>query len=260
MAAFSTAMNTQASPLVEFGIPALALLVAALFVWGVATAARAQTSGGRSRAVFRTALAFLGAAAWLGLTAALARAGLFARVELRPPPVVFLMLGTVAVGVGLGASPLGGQLAVGLSLPALVLAQSFRLPLELVMHRAAQEGVMPAQLTFPFGGSGGYNLDIVTGAGALIVGVLLIFEKAPTWLVVVWNVGGLACLWAIGVIALLTSPLVRAFGDGSVNSWIAYFPYVWLPAGCVAFAIAGHVIVMRKLRATSRARRALASA
>jgi hypothetical protein len=49
--------------------------------------------------------------------------------------------------------------------------------------------------------------------------------------------------------AVVTSPFVQAFGPASVNTWEARFPFVWLPAGCVVFAIAGHIAVWRKLRA-----------
>jgi hypothetical protein len=157
------------------------------------------------------------------------------------------MIVTVALGVGLGVSRLGRKLADGIPLAALVLAQSFRFPLELVMHRAATTGVMPEQLTFT-----GYNFDIVTGASALVLGLLLLTRRVPLWAVAVWNFWGFTCLAAIAAIAVTTSPFVRAFGEGSVNSWVAYFPYVWLPVGCVVFALAGHIVVLRRLRAELR--------
>jgi hypothetical protein len=229
---------SQASLLVELGIPALALLGAALLVWAVAHAVRSARA-----AVY----AGLGAAAWLALTALLARAGVLARFELRPPPYLLLMLATVALAVALGLSRLGRRVADGVPLAALVLAQSFRLPLELVMHQAAATGVMPTQLSFS-----GYNFDIVTGASSLVLGLLLTRGRVPLWAVLVWNTFGFACLGAIAVIAVLTSPFVHAFGDGAINSWVAYFPYVWLPAGCVSFALAGHIVVLRRVRAEQR--------
>jgi hypothetical protein len=67
------------SPLVELGIPVLALLCAMLSVWAVAHAAPVRKA--------RTAaLAVAGAAGWLGLTGLAAASGLLARFELRPPP------------------------------------------------------------------------------------------------------------------------------------------------------------------------------
>ena len=45
--------------------------------------------------------------------------------------------------------------------------------------------------------------------------------------------------------------MVRAFGDDPrhLNTWVLYFPYVWLPAVLVIVALAGHLVVTRALRA-----------
>ena len=83
-------------------------------------------------------------------------------------------------------------------LATLVGLQAFRLPLELVMHRAATLGIMPAELSYS-----GYNLDIVTGAGAVrpcagaARGVAV--PRAVVW---VWNLWGLWCLAVIAVVAV----------------------------------------------------------
>ncbi len=65
-----------------------------------------------------------------------------------------------------------------------------------------------------------------------------------------WNALGFACLLVIAVIAITTSPILRVFGEGpsNVNYWVAYFPFVLLPAACVVFALAGHIVVLRRLR------------
>jgi hypothetical protein len=43
--------------------------------------------------------------------------------------------------------------------------------------------------------------------------------------------------------------MVRWFGDGPrhLNTWVLYFPYVWLPAVLVTAALAGHVMITRAL-------------
>ena len=66
---------------------------------------------------------------------------------------------------------------------------------------------------------------------------------------------GLWCLAVIAVIAVTTSPMVRLFGDdpAHLNTWVLFFPYVWLPAVLVAVALAGHVTVLtRALHRRSR--------
>ncbi|WP_437619876.1 hypothetical protein [Sorangium sp. So ce1151] len=81
-------------------------------------------------------------------------------------------------------------------------------PLELLMHRAALEGVMPAEMSYS-----GLNLDILTGARALVLAPLLALRRVPRWIVAGWNALGSALLFVMAAVALLSSPMVRAFGD-----------------------------------------------
>jgi hypothetical protein len=228
----------QASVLVSFGIAGIALGVAALFVWGVARAA------GRRAAI----VAAVAATGWLALTYVLAASGVLARFDLRPPPFAFMFAVVIGGGLALGLSPLGKKLAHGLPLAALVGVQAFRLPLELVMHQAATEGVMPIEMSFS-----GYNFDIVTGATALALAPLIARGKAPRIAVVAWNALGSFLLVVIAAVAFAGTPLIRAFGDApaEVNTWVAHAPFVWLPAILVLAAIAGHVIVARRLLSES---------
>lgn len=231
-----------APALVFFGIPALAVLVAVLFVVGVRHAVRAA---GRPPAVVQraTIVAALAVAAWMALSAMLASAGVFLRFDLRPPPMLLMMVAIFGGGVALALSRVGRWLSA-LPLGVLVLAQGFRFPLELVMHQAAGAGVMPVQLSYS-----GYNFDIVTGASALVLGALLLKGRAPRALVWAWNLFGSGCLLVIAFIALAGSPIVRLWGDQSLNVWVLHFPYVWLPAVMVMFAVAGHAVVFRRLLA-----------
>jgi len=132
----------------------------------------------------------------------------------------------------------------------LVVGQAFRLPLECLMHRAADEGVMPAQMSYS-----GWNFDIVTGITAIPVAFLLArgFRHARA-IAVTWNVMGSLLLINILTIAMLSTPLVAAFGAERTNTWVAYPPYVWLPTMMVVCAITGHLVIFLKLRATARRR------
>jgi len=231
-----------ASSLVTFGIPALALLVAGLGVYGYGRAGRAlgEDRATRARATLRAAAVAL---AWLAVTAVVATHGPLADFARRPPPFAFLMAATFALALTLGLTRPGARLARGLPLWALVGVQGFRLPLELVMHRAAGEGVMPPQMTYS-----GRNFDIVSGATALIVAALLA-GGAPRWLAVAWNVVGVATVCAVSVIAVVSTPPIHAFGSDAahLNTWVAYFPFVWLPTVLLGGAIFGHVVITRAL-------------
>jgi hypothetical protein len=158
-------------------------------------------------------------------------------------------LPTFVLPLALACSALGARLAQALPLSWLVAFHGFRLPLELVMHQAAREGTMPEQMTFT-----GHNFDIVTGASALALAALIARRRAPRALVLAWNALGSLLLATIVVVAIRSLPLFHAYGTepAHLNTWVAYFPFVWLPAALVSAALFGHVILWRRLLTKAR--------
>jgi hypothetical protein len=153
----------------------------------------------------------------------------------------FLIVGVV---VGIGTSRLGYRLATTVPLAVLVGWQVFRVPLELLMHQAAAEGVMPPQMSYS-----GLNYDIVTGATAPVVAGLIAAGRAPRLLVQAWNAMGLLLVLTVITIGFLSAPVpFRVFHNEPANVWITQFPFVWLPAVMVATALLGHILVFRRLR------------
>jgi hypothetical protein len=128
-----------------------------------------------------------------------------------------------------------------------VAAQSFRLPLELAMHAMYERGIMPLEMSYS-----GRNFDIVTGASAIIVALLVAAGRGGRRLVLSWNVLGLVLLGNVVTVAILGTPAIRYFGDDHLNVWVTYAPFVWLPAIMVLAALAGHLVIFRALRATVR--------
>lgn len=223
-----------ADALAAFGIGGLAFGVAGAVAWIWRTYLPASA-----------ARATLVLAAWIALTGALAASGALTRFDVVPPPMALLIVTVLGGGVLVGLSPAGGALANAVPLAVLVGLQAFRLPLELVMHHAASRGIMPPELSYA-----GYNVDILTGAGALGLALALRAGRpVPRGVVWAWNLWGFWCLLVIAAIAVATSPMVRAFGDDPrhVNTWVLYLPYVWLPTVLVVVALAGHVVVTRAL-------------
>jgi hypothetical protein len=200
------------SDVVRLGIPFIALVLSALFVLGV------WVSEGKGAApnvrLRRTLFAALGITTWLGIVAALALSGLLARFDVRPPPMALWFGATILLPLGLGLSSFGRRLAHGLPFVALVGFQAFRLPLELVMHRAANVGIMPTVMSYS-----GYNFDIVSGITALVLGIALFLGNVPRAVVAAWNVLGLTLLVIVGTVAFLASPIFQAFGPDQVNVW-----------------------------------------
>ncbi|MBC7173008.1 MAG: hypothetical protein H5U40_11290, partial [Polyangiaceae bacterium] len=247
-------MHPTASLVSLAGIGGLAAAILVLFVAAQRLAGRRLGEPAEVTRRFVRAAA-LGSVAWVALLAALSFSGALARFDLRPPPYLFLVIGTLGAGLWLGLSRLGGRLAEGLPVAALVGFQAFRLPLELIMHNAGAEGTMPVELSF-----GGYNFDVITGATAVPVAALAWSGRAPRALLLAWNALGLVMLGIIAVLALLLSPAVRAFGEdpAHINTWVAFFPFVFLPTVLVVAALAGHLVLLRKLRSSSDERLGLA--
>jgi hypothetical protein len=222
-----------------YGIAGLAVAVAAAFVLLFS----------RGRPPRRLGLA-AGAGVVMAVSAAIASSGQLARFDRLPPPMFVMLVFVLGLGLWLGFSRIGGDAATDVPLAWLVGLQAFRLPLELVMHRAYDLGIMPVELSYS-----GFNFDIVTGTGAALLSLAMACGiRVPRSVVFAWNIWGFWCLVVIAVIAVATSPMVRLFGDAPahLNTWVLYFPYVWLPVVLVTVALAGHVTVARALRRRSR--------
>lgn len=234
-------MEPHASPLVTVGIGGIAVIVAALS-FGLFCRVYWEA---RDRAIAAAVVAL-----WMGAFFVLARRGFFADVDSRPPHFALAVVAILAGALGLSLSRVGRRIAANVPPWWLVALLAFRLPLELVMHAAAREGVMPVRMSYS-----GANFDIVTGALALPVAIAWARGLAPRWLVVSWNVLGLCTVSIVMIIGIASSPALHAFGQAraDVNSWVLYPPFIWLPAVLVLTAIAGHVLVFRALSASSSA-------
>jgi len=237
-------MLPAASGLVITGFVLLPLLVAGAFVMACDWASRrlGERPSARRR---RTILVGVAVLLWLVATMLVAASGVLRRFDATPPPFAGLVLAVLVVGIAVPCSRLGTLLVRGVPLWALVGFQVFRWPLELVMHQAYVEGVMPVQMSYS-----GYNYDIVTGITAGWLGFWLRRGRVPHWLVAAWNLLGFVLLVNVVTIAIVSTPVFRWFGNERLNVFMTYPPYVWLPAILVMAALMGHILVWRRLRVT----------
>lgn len=183
---------------------------------------------------------------WLSLTGGLAFSGSLLNFDSFPPPLMRLLLPTLVVTGLWSLSGLASPALGRWSLAGMVAFQAFRLPLELLMHRAAREGVMPPQMSYS-----GRNFDILTGILALVLGFTLHAKPQLSlrW-VWAWNIVGLLLLINVVTVAVMSLPgPSRVFWQEPANLWVATFPFVWLPSVLVPLALAGHLLIARKLLA-----------
>jgi len=216
--------------LVPIGIAALAVVVALCVIALLARAGVSPIGAG------------LLIAAMMIVEIVLAARGVLATWDRVPPPAMPVIVGAVLVAIVTAFSSIGARAADRLSFAMLVGYQSFRLPLELVMHRAASSGLMPEQMSFS-----GWNFDIVTGTLAIPVALLAARGRSSRGLIVAWNLIGTLLLVNIVTIAVASLPMFAAFGPDRLNTWIADPPYIWLPGVLVPAALFGHLVTWRKL-------------
>ena len=159
------------------------------------------------------------------------------------PPLLLLLLLTLTTTV-LALSALGTRVAATIGIAGLVWFQSFRIAVELILHRLYEQDVVPVQMTFA-----GRNFDIVTGITALVLGFWMIRGGRPgRGLLLGWNGLGLVLLANIVTVALLSAPVAfRRFTEGPPNLLPSTFPDIWLPSFLVQLALFGHLVMFRAL-------------
>jgi hypothetical protein len=218
-------------------VPASFIVIAAALLALVVYAARSTLAASAYKRFF------LMVAAWVAICTVASVSGVLARFELRPAPVILLGAASLMLAVGLAFSSVGHAFST-LPLSALVGFHAFRLPLELAMHEAANTGLMPVQMTWT-----GLNFDVVTGASAIVVAMLLRTGTVGRRVTLAWNVAGTVLLGVIVVISIRSTPVFHAFGEApeQLNTFITRPPYTSLPAVMVLLALAGHLVIFRRL-------------
>lgn len=216
---------------------ALVLLVVAMISTAVGSVAEERHAARRRK----TAAVLL---AWLTITGALASSGVLGQFDKMPPPIMVLIGITVTLTTTFALSKLGGRLATGLPLAALIGFHAFRLPLELILHQLSMDRVLPVQMTYY-----GMNYDILTGISAIPMALWAAYGRVPRAIVRLWNIFGLTLLLVIVAIAILSTPVpFRVFMNDPAGTIIATLPFVWLPTLLVQAAWVGHLLIFRRLR------------
>lgn len=187
-------------------------------------------------------------AGWLAVVLGLAAAGVLARFDAKPPPMMLVLAGSMALFAYGTSRPVVGVMLRAAPLTFPVLVQAMRVPIELFLHGLYREGRFPVHLTFE-----GRNLDILVGLTAPVVATLVHTGRLGARGLVVWNVMGLALLANIVGMALTTMPgPLHLAWPGVSNAVVAEAPFVLLPALLVPVALFGHVLSLRQCFAAWR--------
>lgn len=217
-------LPAQPSFLLQIGFIVLSILLVILFA-----------------CILRSQRFFWMGVVWLAFTGIIAWSDVLSVFNSTPPRIVFLLFPTFAATIVLGLSKWGEHFSL-LPLSFLVGYQAFRIPVEILIHRAAEEGVAPPQMSWD-----GINFDVLSGVTALLLFPFV--KRIPQWCILIWNTLALGLLiWIVGVAVLsFPSGFQRLHPD---NIWVTYFPFIWLPTIAVPSALIGHIAVYRKLLRT----------
>jgi len=188
---------------------------------------------------------------WLAVTGVLGYTAKLHDFSQRPPQLLILV-GLAFVGIYFGSYfSAATKLIASPGLAWLIGLQVFRVAVEIFLDLGYRAGFVPVQMTLE-----GRNWDVLTGLTALPMAWLVAKNKAPKWLIYAWNVMGLGLLFNVMVIAVLSMPTpLRHFQNEPANTFVAYFPYVWLPTYLVQVAWMSHLLIFRAAKARTQKRR-----
>ena len=189
---------------------------------------------------------------WLTILAVGASSGFFSNFEVLPPRLFLALMPPVLIVVWLMFSRLFGVILKSLPEKWLISIQGFRILMEFMLWLGLLGGFVPIQMTFE-----GLNFDIIVGVTAIMAGFVFFgrdrYRKPEA---VIWNIFGIVLLLNILMIALFSAPTpFRAFLNEPSNTFVANFPFIWVPGFIVPFALAMHLFSLRQLALSKQANR-----
>jgi hypothetical protein len=190
----------------------------------------------------RPLTATLALAALLGLSAVASGSGVLLGAVGPVPGVTVFLVTSLGLALAVSLSPIGAGVAQTTPLWALVLFQTFRLPLELVLHAWAGAGTIPPQMSWS-----GENLDVITGLVAPIA-AFAAYRRPSLGAVIAFDVIGAALLLNVLRVAMLSTPgPLFSYPDAQPLLLAYHVPTSWIVPVCVGGALAGHVVLTRAL-------------
>jgi len=194
----------------------------------------------------------LGFFCWLGILAILSFFDFFQYFKGFPPRLLIAFFLPIVPVLFLLFSRLFTLILKVIPKSWLIYVQSFRIVVEAMLWLGLLGGFVPLQMTFYW-----LNQDIIVGLTALLAGHLFFREG---WYLrfeaIIWNIFGILLLFNIFTIALLSTPSsFRVFMNEPANTFVANFPFIWIPGFIVPFAFAMHLFSLKQLLLDGSSRR-----
>ncbi len=155
------------------------------------------------------------------------------------PVTPILLVTTFAFCILFSFSKQGLQISRTFSFTALLGFQSFRFPLEVVLHHWGENKVIPMTMTWS-----GQNIDVIAGIICLLA--IPFFKKSIS---LVWAVQlvSFGLLMNVLRVAIMSSPFPFSWGLENPLLLMMKFPYALIVPGFVGIALICHLLAFRKL-------------
>lgn len=193
-----------------------------------------------------------GLAIWLVYVGLFSSLGYMRDPSLRPPGILWVVGPVVLFVVFVVRSNIAARVAAAIPLWLILGFGSFRIGVELLVHRLWEDGLVPKLLTYEGG-----NVDMIIGLSAPIIAWIASRGRPGLRLAMGWNVLGLLSLANVTASAVLTGPIKLISAEVPTVA-MGFFPYV-IPGFFVPLAVTLHVLAIRAIAARLRTIRSPAS-
>ena len=194
-----------------------------------------------------------GLAIWLVYVGLFSSLGYMRDPSLRPPGILWVVGPVVLFVVFVVRSNIAARVAAAIPLWLMLGFGSFRIGVELLVHRLWEDGLVPKLLTYEGG-----NVDMIIGLSAPIIAWIATRGRPGLRLAMGWNVLGLLSLANVTASAVLTGP-IKLISTEVPTVAMGFFPYAFIPGFFVPLAVTLHVLAIRAIAARLRTIRSPAS-
>jgi hypothetical protein len=194
----------------------------------------------RRKRLFRNTL--LAVVGWTIVVSALSLRGVLSDFTVLPPRFAIVVLVPLITIIFVVRTETVKILLQHTDPAAIIVLQSFRIAVEVLLWLLFIQNLAPVQMTFE-----GRNFDVLSGLTALPVAWLASRKQLSSAWLTAWNLGCLALLINIVATALLSMPTpIRVFMNDPSSVIVTRFPVVWLPALLVPMAYGLQFLSLRQ--------------